>query len=110
MRLYLCPEEAMAEPTSNNHRRLQARFPLGRMVITSTARDRLTNADVFTALGRHMRGDWGEVDEEDWASNEQALEEGTRLVSVYRSSEGVKFYIITEHDRSLTTILLPSDY
>ncbi|MBI4583230.1 MAG: type I restriction endonuclease subunit M [Planctomycetes bacterium] len=99
----------MTEPKGNN-RRLQARFPLGRMVITATAREKLTNADVFTALGRHVRGDWGDVDAEDWAANERALEEETRLVSVYRSSGGVKFYIITEHDRSLTTILLPSDY
>jgi hypothetical protein len=70
----------------------------------------LTNLDVLTALGRHVRGDWGDVDDDDWEANERALKEGTRLLSVYRSAGGVNFYVITEWDRSLTTILLQDDY
>jgi hypothetical protein len=70
----------------------------------------LTNLDVLAALGRHVRGDWGDVDDEDWQANERALTEGTRLLSVYRSGGGVKFWVITEWDRSVTTVLLPSDY
>ncbi len=58
----------------------------------------------------HIVGDWGDVDEHDRAQNERALQEGTRLLSVYRSTGGVKFWIITEADRSVTTVLLPEDY
>ena len=62
------------------------------------------------ALSRHASGDWGEVCEEDWQSNDEALELGTRLLSSYISRSGEKFWIITEHDRSATTILLPLEY
>ena len=65
---------------------------------------------MFSALARHLQGDWGEVDKEDWQANEVALVEGERILSVYHSSTGVKLYVMTEHDRSVTTILLPSDY
>ena len=88
----------------------KARFDLGRVVVTRAAVEVLLPADMFGALGRHVHADWGNVDGDDWEANEQALEEGARLLSVYRSSGGTKFYVITEHDRSLTTILLPSDY
>lgn len=100
----------MTERTSNSRERPQARFQLGRTVITATAIRQLTNADVLAGLGRHVCGDWGDVCEEDWQANEQALKEGMRLLSVYHTTENVKFYVITEWDRSVTTILLPSDY
>ncbi len=100
----------MTDPTSDPHRRSQARFPLGRMMITATAMRQLTNMEVLVALGRHVRGDWGDVDDEDWEANERALKEGTRLLSVYHTAEGVKFYIITEWNRLGTTVLLPEDY
>lgn len=103
-------EAEMTERTIHNKGRLQARFSLGRTVITATAIRQLSNADVLAGLGRHVCGDWGDVGKEDWQANEQALKEGTRLLSVYHTAEGVKFYVITEWDRSLTTILLPSDY
>ena len=61
-------------------------------------------------LARHQRGDWGEVCEEDRLANESALREGERLFSVYRLSSGTKIWIITERDRSSTTLLLPSEY
>lgn len=61
-------------------------------------------------MARHGAGDWGDLCEEDRQANERALEHGGRLVSVYRDREDTKIYIITEHDRSVTTVLLPEDY
>jgi hypothetical protein len=86
------------------------KFSLGQIVITRGARAAIPNEEVLAALKRHAAGDWGELDSEDREANEQALRDGSRLLSVYRSATGVKFYVITEHDRSLTTILLPEEY
>ena len=86
------------------------KFSPGRIVITRAALEVLPTSELSCALARHLAGDWGEVDREDWHANEAALVEAQRLLSAYRSTAGVKFYIITEWDRSLTTILLPSDY
>jgi len=87
-----------------------AKFSLGRLVATSNAVTHITPTDVAAALRRHLLGDWGDLDDEDRASNETALIEGTRLFSAYHAANGTKFWIITEWDRSLTTILLPEDY
>ena len=87
-----------------------AKFPLGRVVITRNALNTLNTQDVHRAISRHVRGEWGEVCREDQQANEQALKVGARLLSVYTDSNGVKFWIITEADRSATTILLPEDY
>ena len=62
------------------------------------------------ALRRHASGDWGDVCTDDLQSNQDALQNGLRLLSVYWSSEGIRFWIITEADRSATTILLPDEY
>ena len=97
---------AQEKPTG----RRRVNFSLGRMVATPRALEVLTHGDTFSALMRHARGDWGELDSEDWASNERALERGGRLFSAYRSAGGIKFWIITEADRSVTTVLLPEDY
>ena len=86
------------------------RFDLGRLVATPAALEALTIDDIMVALARHHRGDWGDVCIEDHAENELSLQAGLRLFSVYRGGNGVKFYIITGHDRSITTVLLPSDY
>lgn len=86
------------------------KFPLGRVVITATAKAELDDEDVRQALVRHIRGDWGDTDAHDTEANERALKDGSRLFSVYHSRASVRFYIITEWDRSYTTILLPSDY
>ena len=61
-------------------------------------------------LVRHSLGDWGDLDEEDKRENELSLEKGFRLLSAYILSTGVKVWIITEADRSCTTILLPKEY
>ncbi len=87
-----------------------AKFPLGQLVATSHAASRLSPDEVALAIGRHASGDWGEVCEEDLASNEVALVQGLRLLSVYTTSSGIKFWITTEWDRSITTVLLPEDY
>jgi hypothetical protein len=65
---------------------------------------------MMQALRRHARGDWGDLDDEDLQANERALKDGTRLLSAYHSSAGTKFWIITEWDRSATTVLLPEEY
>jgi hypothetical protein len=85
-------------------------FPLGRTYITATAHRALSAPDVLLALRRHARGDWGELPPEDWQANELALVEGSRLFSTYRDERGIWFWIITEADRSATTVLLPEDY
>ena len=87
-----------------------AKFQLGRLQSSSNAQLHLTQEDLFTAFQRHQAGDWGDVCEEDRQSNELALIEGTRLWSVYHNPKGTKFWVITEADRSRTTVLLPEDY
>ena len=89
---------------------LSPSFPLGKTIVTSTALQTLDAQDLLTALRRHARCDWGDCSPEDAAENETALREGFRLLSVYRDRTGTKFWIITEADRSVTTILLPEDY
>ena len=85
-------------------------FALGRIVTTPNADENLDPADVLSALARHARGDWGDVPAEDRAENELSLREGFRLLSAYEDRKGTKFWIITEADRSATTVLLPEDY
>ena len=87
-------------------------FPLGRVVATPGALEALAKAgdDARVFLNRHVTGDWGVVCDEDARSNDEALEHGSRLLSAYRTSTGAKLWILTEADRSATTILLPSEY
>ncbi|MDX2177679.1 MAG: hypothetical protein SF028_14545 [Candidatus Sumerlaeia bacterium] len=91
------------------------RFPLGRVFATPRALaalgadDAARNDNLSRVLARHATGDWGEVGEEDSRANEQALRQGTRLLSAY-IVEGQKLWIITEGDRSATTALLPEEY
>jgi hypothetical protein len=85
------------------------RFPLGEVVITANADATLDPVKVAEGLSRHARGDWGELCPEDRELNELSLKDGSRLLSVYRAGEK-KFWIITEADRSVTTVLMPEDY
>ena len=94
----------------STRRSTKPKFSLGEVVATAHAMATLTNIDMQLALQRHVTGDWGKVGKEDRQANEQALLNGTRLLSIYQSSKGVKFWIITEADRSATTVLLPEDY
>lgn len=86
-------------------------FPIGKLFITPGAMSALSSSDITTALRRHFTGDWGDVDEEDWQENDVSLREGYRILSAYKSeNDEVRFWIITEADRSATTILLPEEY
>lgn len=89
---------------------MHAKFLLGQMVITRHAAETLSAEDIAIALRRHAIGDWGELALEDVQVNERSLVEGSRLLSAYRASNGTAFWIITEADRSATTVLLPEDY
>ena len=89
---------------------LGPKFSLGQVVITANAARTLRQEDVVIAIRRHARGDWGELDDHDRQQNQAALKEGTRLLSAYNDRNGVKFWIISEWDRSVTTVLLPEDY
>lgn len=86
------------------------KFKPGLTVITRAALLALQRGDVLMGLTRHLTGDWGELEEEDLQENERALVEGLRLFSRYVASDGTVFWIITEHDRSTTMVLLPADY
>jgi len=85
------------------------RFSLGQVMITPHANSQLTSEEVLTGLRRHACGDWGELCPEDRQANDEALRYGGGLLSVYGSGEGL-FWVITESDRSVTTVLLPADY
>ena len=85
------------------------RFNPGSLMITRNAKNALPRREVDAAINRHLSGDWGDVCQSDWQRNEQALRDGDRLLSVYQTQAGEKFWIITESDRSTTTVLLPSD-
>ncbi|KAF0096447.1 MAG: hypothetical protein E1N59_414 [Puniceicoccaceae bacterium 5H] len=91
---------------------MTAKFRLGHILATHNANDTIHPEDRLQALMRHVSGDWGNVCPEDAALNDAALtpgEEG-RILSVYTDRADVTFWIITEWDRSVTTILLPEDY
>ena len=85
-------------------------LPLGRIVATPEVLMTVSAGELIEALTRHKTGDWGEICVEDWQINDEALEKGFRILSSYTSTKGVKFWIITEHDRSVTTVLLPDEY
>jgi hypothetical protein len=90
-----------------------ALFPLGQIVATPGALAALGKAGQtpLEFLSRHVKGDWGELEKEDREENELSLKKGFRLLSSYRTSAGdTKLWVITEADRSVTTILLPEEY
>jgi hypothetical protein len=88
------------------------RFESGKFVGTPGAIRALGDADqtALEFLTRHVMGDWGEVDQEDACENEVSVREGFRILSAYTLKTGVKIWLITEADRSITTILLPEEY
>lgn len=87
-------------------------FPLGQVLATPGALAALaeTGQSPLSFLARHHTGDWGELPPEDVAENERSLAVGARLLSAYTLSDGTRLWIITEHDRSATTLLLPMEY
>jgi hypothetical protein len=99
-------------PSIINLRPEKPRFPLGKLVATRGAIALLKERALspFDFVNRHWQGDWGDLDADDCRANEDALRYGTRLLSSYRLDAQTKLWIITEADRSATTILLPEEY
>ncbi len=85
----------------------QPLFPLGRIAATPGALSLDCNFTPYLAM--HECGLWGDLEQEDWEENDLSVKEGFRILSAY-VHQGRRFWIITEHDRSLTTVLLPSEY
>ena len=102
------PKDDQASPS----RQLSAetKFPLGQIVATSGIVAALTEQEIATAISRHAQGDWGDLCEDDCETNELALKQDLRLLSAYIIKPGTKIYVITEWDRSVTTVLLPEEY
>src|SRR5437870_4711127 len=91
---------------------LRPKFSLGQTVATPGALQALKAAGQSPALflSRHVQGDWGLVDAEDAQANQEALQNGGRLLSAYETGLGTRLWVLTEADRSVTTILLPDEY
>ena len=85
------------------------RFPYGRLVATRRVVDELDGLTISRLLTRHLHCDWGDVCDEDWKINDHAVKNGSRLLSSYQVG-GEKVFIITEWDRSVTTILFADEY
>lgn len=90
---------------------LQPKYQLGAVFATPGAIELLEAAGTSPAdiLLRHLSCDWGDLCESDRKTNDRALVEGERLFSAYQTSEG-RVWVITEADRSVTTLLLPEEY
>jgi hypothetical protein len=85
-------------------------FPLGQLSMTPGVAQRVPPSEMLQALRSHARGEWGELVPDDLEANDRALKEGARIFSAYSTKAGIKFWIITEADRSVTTVLLPEEY
>jgi hypothetical protein len=96
----------------NGRQKLRPLFPLGQVVATPGALAALEAAGQapYEFLMRHVCGEWGDLVEEDIQENELALQEGHRLFSAYNTNDGTRIWVITEWDRSVTTLLLPLEY
>ena len=87
-------------------------FRLGTLVMTIGASDALheVGEDALTYISKHATGEWGDLCAEDKEANQMALKDGSRIFSAYILSSGVKLYVITEWDRSYTTLLEAGEY
>jgi hypothetical protein len=88
------------------------RFSLGQTVATPGALEAFarTGEEPLPFLAQHATGIWGELDDEDKAENDLAVQHGFRILSAYRLADDTRIWVITEADRSATTILLPEEY
>lgn len=108
----------LSTPTTNGHTPpvkntpQESLFPLGIVVATPGALEALESHPTLTneMLSRHIKGDWGEVCDEDAMENDLSVEHGFRILSAYKTPDGERIWIITEADRSATTLLLPEEY
>lgn len=86
------------------------RFDLGLVSVTVNAMQSLQASEVRNALWRHSRGDWSELGPDERRCNEESVAEGGVIASFYTSHAGKNFWIVTEADRSATTVMMPFDY
>ncbi len=91
------------------------KFSLGRMVLTRGVNDQVADDEDFaklvaTSLARHATGDWGDLSADDATENDYSVDRHLRLLSAYETKELPKIWIITEADRSATTVLFPDEY
>lgn len=89
---------------------MRQKFSLGPLYVTPGAAAVLDPQSVLDAIRRHAAGDWGDLCEHDRRLNDTCLRYGGRLLSAYADARGTKFWLITEEDRSATTVLLPEEY
>lgn len=90
---------------------MEKKFELGKLFMTKGVAENCNYEDLFECVKRHSDCDWGDLDEDDKLLNDMAVENGERILSVYEIGENkIKIWIITEWDRSVTTILLPDFY
>jgi hypothetical protein len=85
-------------------------MPKSSFVDFKAVKSAITQDDILLGIQRHQAGDWGELSDENREANDQALVQGTRILSAYTAVTGTRFWIITEADREATTVLLPEDY
>lgn len=109
------PETSLATSPANQPLLEHARFPLGQLAATPGALELLDQyrVSLFDLLARHVRGDWGDICQEDAFANDQALIHGGRLLSSYTLETGntnSRVWLLSEHDRSGTTAIMPSEY
>lgn len=88
----------------------RAVLQLGRLMATPGVLAQISRSELFAAVERHRHCDWGELSKSDKQANNAAFRNSDRILSAYRSAEGMKFWVITEADRSHTTVLLPDEY
>jgi hypothetical protein len=114
---FLVAEHSYAKPRLMKQTLLGNLFELGQIVATPGALEAFSNVVTYrdyvtpaNLLLRHVTGDWGDIDDEDKISNDLSVNSKSRILSAYTLPDGVKIWIITEWDRSVTTFLLPSEY
>ena len=102
----------MIVPLNPNSCRKKSLFSLGRVVATPGVLEALGESGEMPGqfIKRHLSGDWGELCNDDRKENDLSVAKGYRILSAYRTSKGVKIWVITEADRSATTLLLPDEY
>jgi hypothetical protein len=95
-----------------NQQSEEGKFPIGQLVGTPGAFKALAqnSQEPVEFLQRHWHGDWGDLDDKDKEENEFSLSQNLRILSAYTLNDGTRVWIITEADRSVTTILLPEEY
>jgi hypothetical protein len=86
----------------------QQLFPLGEIVMTPGFAD--LGIDPLPFLARHQSGDWGENCQDDKDENDFSVSNGFRIISAYRAPDGERFWVLTEADRSATSLMLPEEY